>query len=186
MPVREALKLLISEGALQGLPNRSARIPLLSRRDVEQILELRRMLEGRAAFLAAQNVTTHHLESLTALQKHIDVTVANSRLKEYTALNRDFHFTIYRIADNAALLSLIRMLWLRMAPAIATSLGATQKNTQEFRRVGGSNHYRILKAFAARDAKAAEEAMCRDLMTPTKYPDYWRVLESFSRGSPVS
>jgi DNA-binding GntR family transcriptional regulator len=186
MPVREALKLLISEGALQGLPNRSARIPLLSRRDVEQILELRRMLEGRAAFLAAQNVTTHHLESLTALQKHIDVTVANSRLKEYTALNRDFHFTIYRIADNAALLSLIRMLWLRMAPAIATSLGATPKNTQEFRRVGGSNHYRILKAFAARDAKAAQEAMCRDLMTPTKYPDYWRVLESFSRESPVS
>jgi DNA-binding GntR family transcriptional regulator len=185
MPVREALKHLISEGALQGLPNRSAKIPLLNRREVEQIFTLRGMLEGRAAFLAAQNITTHQIDTLNAIQKRIEVAVTHGRLKEYTALNRDFHFMIYRIADDPTLLSLIRALWLRLVPAIAMSLGATIKNAQEFRRVGGSNHYRIMKAFVARDAGAAEEAMCRDLMTPTKYPDYWRIVERLSSGESI-
>ena len=182
MPVREALKHLISEGALQGLPNRSAKITLLNRREVEQIFTLRGMLEGRAAFLAAQNITTHQIDSLTAIQKRIEVAVTHGRLKEYTALNRDFHFMIYRIAEDPTLLSLIRALWLRLVPAIAMSLGATIKNAQEFRRVGGRNHYRIMKAFVARDAAAAEKAMRRDLMTPTKYPDYWRIVERLSSG----
>src|ERR1700736_2935673 len=43
-PVREAVKRLISEGAFEGLPNRSARVPLLDRREIQQILDLRSTL----------------------------------------------------------------------------------------------------------------------------------------------
>jgi DNA-binding GntR family transcriptional regulator len=40
-PVREAVKRLIAEGAFEALPNRSARVPLLDRREIQQILDLR-------------------------------------------------------------------------------------------------------------------------------------------------
>jgi DNA-binding GntR family transcriptional regulator len=49
MPVCEALKRLTAEGAFEALPNRSARIPILSRPVVKQTLELWVELEGRAA-----------------------------------------------------------------------------------------------------------------------------------------
>src|SRR3979411_443036 len=60
-PVRAAVKRLISEGALEGLPTRSARVPLLDRREIQQILELRILLESNAAALAAQNITLHQI-----------------------------------------------------------------------------------------------------------------------------
>jgi len=41
MPVREAIKRLISEGAFEGLPNRSARVPVLERREIQQLADLR-------------------------------------------------------------------------------------------------------------------------------------------------
>src|ERR1700678_207839 len=68
-PVREAVKRLISEGAFEALPNRSARVPLLDRREIQQILDLRIILESHAAALAAQNITLHQIERLRAMQK---------------------------------------------------------------------------------------------------------------------
>ena len=185
MPVREALKQLISERALEGLPNRSARVPLLDRREVEQIFNLRELLEGRAAYLAAQNVSSHDIGHLSEIQRRIDVTVAQGNVKEYMSLNRDFHFAIYRLANDPTLISVIRMLWLRLGSVVAMSLSATLDNIAEFRRVGANSHHQMIKAFIARDSSAAEQAMRRDLIGPTKYPDYWRVIEQLSQSSPT-
>ena len=54
MPAREALKRLISEGAFNAMPNRSARVPALQKLELMQLCELRQILESKAAFLAAQ------------------------------------------------------------------------------------------------------------------------------------
>src|ERR1700694_4844638 len=74
-PVREAVKRLVSEGAFEGLPNRSARVPLLDRREIQQILELRIMLESNAAALAAQNITLHQIEQLREIHKAMGTAV---------------------------------------------------------------------------------------------------------------
>jgi DNA-binding GntR family transcriptional regulator len=109
-PVREAVKRLISEGAFEGLPNRSARVPLLDRREIQQILDLRILLESNAAALAAQNITLHQIEQLRSLHKAMGSAVAVDDSQEYGELNRAFHFEIYRIADNKTLARLIEAL----------------------------------------------------------------------------
>jgi DNA-binding GntR family transcriptional regulator len=183
MPVREALKHLISEGALQALPNRSARIPILARREVEQIITLRCLLESRAAGLAAHNITSHQIQELKVIQEQIDATLPSRDLRKYTSLNRDFHFLIYGFADDATLLSLIRMLWLRMAPLLARSL-ETVKKPDELKKVASASHHRLIKAFVARDANAAADAMYKDLESLTKKPAYWAMVdEQFRRYS---
>ena len=75
-PVREAVKRLISEGAFEGLPNRSARVPLLDRREIQQILDLRILLESTAAALAAQNITLHQIEQLRSMHQAMGAAVA--------------------------------------------------------------------------------------------------------------
>jgi DNA-binding GntR family transcriptional regulator len=176
MPVREALRRLTSEGAFEALPNRSARVPTLSRRQVEQILDLRQQLEGKAAALAARNITLVQIEHLRALQNGIEQSVSSGDLHAFTSLNMAFHFEIYRIADNPVLIPLIQMLWLRMAPLVASTVPLLTTKTAASRRVGLDNHERMLAAFQARDPAAAEDAMRRDLLGLTKLPGYWESL----------
>lgn len=176
MPVREALRRLTSEGAFEALPNRSARVPALSRRQVEQILDLRQLLEGKAAALAARNITLVQIEHLRALQSGIEHSIENSDSHAHTSLNMAFHFEIYRIADNPTLVPLIQMLWLRMAPLVASTVGLLTSRPAAFRKVGTENHERLLAAFQARDPVAAEEAMRRDMLGLTKIPGYWESL----------
>src|SRR5450631_730215 len=177
MPVREALRRLTSEGAFEGLPNRSARVPTLNRRQVEQILELRQQLEGKAAALAARNITLVQIEHLRALQSGIEQSIEKGDSRTHTALNMAFHFEIYRIADNPVLIPLIQMLWLRMAPLVASTVLLLTSKRVAFRRVGCENHERLLAAFQARDPVGAEDAMHRDLLGLTKIPGYWESLE---------
>lgn len=176
MPVREALRRLTSEGAFEALPNRSARVPSLSRRQVEQILELRQQLEGKAAALAARNITLVQIEHLRALQNGMESSIATGDLHTFTSLNMAFHFEIYRIADNAMLIPLIQMLWLRMAPLVASIVPLLTSKPGPARRASADNHERMLAAFQARDPIAAEEAMRRDLLGLTKIPGYWESL----------
>jgi DNA-binding GntR family transcriptional regulator len=177
MPVREALRRLTSEGAFEGLPNRSARVPTLNRRQVEQILELRQQLEGKAAALAARNITLVQIEHLRALQSGIEQSIEKGDSRTHTALNMAFHFEIYRIADNPVLIPLIQMLWLRMAPLVASTVPLLTSKPAAFRRVGVENHEKLLTAFQARDPVGAEDAMHRDLLGLTKIPGYWESLE---------
>ena len=176
-PVREALRRLTSEGAFEALPNRSARVPMLNRRQVEQIIELRAYLEGKAAGLAARNITLVQIEHLRALQNGIDKSIEKGDSRAHTALNMAFHFEIYRIADNPVLIPLIQTLWLRMAPLVASTVLLLTSKPAAFRRLGKENHERLLAAFQARDPAGAEAAMHRDLRDLTKIPGYWDSLE---------
>ena len=176
MPIRQALRRLTSEGAFEARPNRSACIPVLTRRDVEQILELRQLLEGKAAAMATRNMTLEHNEYLRALQRKIESSFERADMRAQTELGRVFHFAIYRIADNEALLALIRMLWLRMGPIEASSVPLMIEKSAAARRVGLGNHASLLAAFHARDPVAAELSMHRDLLGLTTFPGYWESL----------
>ena len=67
MPVREAVQRLAAEGALEVLPNRAIRVPLMTRGRVEEILKVRLMLEGMAVEEAAARVDDAHIEDLESL-----------------------------------------------------------------------------------------------------------------------
>jgi len=177
MPVREALKRLTSEGAFEALPNRSARIPTLNRRQVEQILDLRQQLEGKAAYLAAKNVTLVQIEHLRSVQSEMASCIPKGDLREYVAANMAFHFEIYRIADNPVLLTLIQALWLRMAPLLASTISTFASDRKMLSRLGTTHHEQLLEAFQHRDPLAAEAAMREDLVTPTRFPGYWEAVE---------
>ncbi len=177
MPVREALKRLISEGAFEGLPNRSARVPSLKRHQVEEILDLRQDLEGKAAYLAAKNVTLRQIEHLRALQEQMTECAADGDVRRYAELNMTCHFEIYRIADSPVLLTLIQALWLRMGPILTSSVALIARDRQAFNRTGVHYHEEILDAFHKRDPAAAQAAMRADLITPTTARGYWEAIE---------
>lgn len=172
MPVREALKRLTAEGAFEALPNRSARIPILSPTVVRQILDLRVELEGRAAAQAVEHLAKRHIDELAALDRRMDAALEARRLQDYVALNMEFHFAIYRAAHNEPLLSLIEALWLRMAPVVAFNLTHTD-GEGPFDRAGRAHHGNIIRAFQAQDAQQAAAEIRADLLHPSTFARYF-------------
>ncbi len=172
-PVREAVKRLISEGAFEGLPNRSARVPVLDRRAIQQILELRITLESNAAALAAQNITLHQIEQLRAMHKAMGEAVAADDSNAYGRLNMAFHFEIYRIADNKTLATLIEALWLRMASFVSRTRSLMTADPAKAWQVACGQHETLLSAFQSRDAEAARSAMQDDLSALSRIDGYW-------------
>jgi DNA-binding GntR family transcriptional regulator len=179
-PVREAVKRLISEGAFEGLPNRSARVPLLDRREIQQILELRILLESNAAALAAQNITLHQIEQLRAMHKAMGTAVVADDSNTYGKYNMAFHFEIYRIADNRTLATLIEALWLRMAPFVSRTRSLITSDAGQAWQVACGSHEALLNAMQSRDAEAARSAMRADLSALSKIDGYWEGIESRS------
>ncbi len=176
MPAREALKRMISEGAFEAIPNRSARVPVLDKREIIQLSELRILLESNAAFLAAQNVTVHQIQHLREMHERMTAAAATQDLNEYKRLNMAFHFEIYRIADNKPLSHLIESLWLRMAPFISRAIGWMQTIPGRFDEIANGRHEEILVAFQRRDPEGARTAMRLDLSDIHDTGGYWDAM----------
>lgn len=184
MPVREALKRLTAEGAFEALPNRSARIPRLTKTQILQVLDLRKLLEGRAAEYATGHMSKRQLEGLTQLQDRMESMIARADTEQFTALNKQFHFTIYRIAGNEPLLGLIEALWMRMAPLVSWTGMMAAGDAAMLRRIGGTHHRELLAAFGAHDPGAADKAMQADLHEATQIPGYWEAIEKIGTAIP--
>jgi DNA-binding GntR family transcriptional regulator len=178
MPVREAVKRLISEGAFEGLPNRSARVPILSPREIQQLAELRLSLEPDAAAQAARNMTLHQLDDLQRMYDAMLTCVAARDFQGYKNRDTAFHFEIYRIADNKPLASLIDALWLRMAPFISRWIHAMAADPAAFDQIANRHHEVLLTAFRNRDPEAARAALRNDLACLAKTPQYFDALDS--------
>src|ERR1700676_5304421 len=67
MPVREALNRLAAERAIESLPNRSVRVPSLSKESLRDLMEARRAIEGLAVARAAANMDEATLTTLDQL-----------------------------------------------------------------------------------------------------------------------
>src|ERR1700750_1504433 len=67
MPVREALNRLTAERAVESMPNRSMRVPSLSRESLRDLMEARFAIEGLAVARAAANMEAPALEQLREL-----------------------------------------------------------------------------------------------------------------------
>ncbi|MEP7287243.1 MAG: GntR family transcriptional regulator [Chloroflexota bacterium] len=111
VPVREALKTLEAEGFVQIIPRRGAFVTEISPDDIEALYFARKILESQTAYHAAEKLTEQDLATLTALMSQMSEALAIQDFRRFSALNRSFHFVIYKAADNRYLLNTIASLW---------------------------------------------------------------------------
>ena len=172
-PVREALRRLIAEHALESLPNRSVRVPELTKSDVANIVKARVLVEGEAAFLAARNVSKKTIESLKRIKKE-EVELAGkgdrSKLKQN---NQRFHFTLYEACGNPVLFAMIQPLWLRYASlfSVAPLLLHADRKTGCYPR-----HSEVLNALKSGEPEAVRDAVISDITDGTKAEGFWDEL----------
>lgn len=111
VPVREALNKLQAEGFVEIIPRRGAFVTSISTRDMEDLYFARQVLEGQAAYFAAEKLTQPDVEHLAELTNSMDAALHEHDYARFNELNHDFHFTIYNAVGSRYLINMITTLW---------------------------------------------------------------------------
>ncbi len=109
-PLREALKVLASEGLLELLPHRGAQVTRLTAADLDEMFPVMGALEALAGELACARITEAELAEVRALHYQMVLHATRGELPEYFRLNQRIHEAIMAAARNPTLARLYRSL----------------------------------------------------------------------------
>lgn len=168
MPVREALRRLITEGALVQAPNRSFQVIPMTRERLSELTRVRVALEGMAVRLAIEYVDAMLVTTLTRLNDEMRSAIEPGRADDVLRANQEFHFAIYRAANSPQLFELIDMLWLRSGPYLADMLRTRSDAAEIFRR-GTVIHARLIRSLTRGDCDGVVRALSMDLERTADY-----------------
>jgi len=156
-PVREALRRLHAEGLVEVLPIRGAVVARWADHDLDEIFELRTLLEGYGARRASERVIPAELETLSSLCDEMDRRLHQRTKRAYdeiTELNLEFHQRIHRATGNKRLLVLLSNLI--QVPIVHHNF---HRYTPAELARSFSHHRELVDALGARDGDWAESVM---------------------------
>lgn len=156
-PVREAIRRLISDGALVFQGNRRVSVPLLSGTDVEQMIFARISIESELSRRATANLKPADIDQLEKLDQRLDQTISDGDVSGYLRLNHQFHETLYAHADSPILNDLAERLWLRFGPSLRVVCGRFGTHSLPDR------HKDIIASLRAKDAEKVAKATAQDI-----------------------
>ncbi|MGO4906974.1 GntR family transcriptional regulator [Pseudorhodobacter sp. W20_MBD10_FR17] len=150
-PVREAIRQLEADGLVAHIPRQGATIRVLDYSEVMELYEMRTVLEGTAARLAARAASDLELDELAALNADLGATTDTRTAYE---LNRQFHMTLLDAAKNRYLVKSVSALQKTLL-----ILGPTTLIEPVRAKDAVTEHEGILAALRDRDGLRAEAAM---------------------------
>lgn len=153
-PIREALLVLQTEGLLEAAPNRGATVRSYDVNDLEEMYELRALLEGHAARRAASRVTAEQLDELRASCDRFAALLDGNDVPALVAENNVFHETILRAAASDRLSGMVRQV-------VALPLVYKSYVWYSPAQASASHHYhrQLVKALERADGERAELVM---------------------------
>jgi DNA-binding GntR family transcriptional regulator len=159
MPVREALRRLEAIHVIKQQPGRAITVAELSVPELQEIRDIRVLLEGFAAKLATKVIAPRGIDRLARIaddmHRQWETTTDIGRMLR---ANREFHFGIYQAAKRPVLVSMIKSLWLRVAPffyEICRDNGHVDFSIEQ--------HLRAVDALRKRDPEGVAKAIAADI-----------------------
>lgn len=156
-PVREAIRRLSAENALDTLGNRRVVVPELNAQIFQDIYYLRQHVESELTRRAVRNITDLDIKQLAEIDNEIDSAIESGDIETYLERNNRFHFKIYGLANAPVLFRSALALWVQVGPSLRVNCG----------RYGTANlpdkHSELLDALANRNEEQAALAMAGDL-----------------------
>jgi DNA-binding GntR family transcriptional regulator len=111
IPVREALKTLATEGLITYQPQRGYFVTELPDQSIEQIYEVRSLLESETERLAVPHLGPAHTEAMRAHLRTQERAAEDHDAVGMIAANRSLHFNIFDRCENRWLVRFVTQLW---------------------------------------------------------------------------
>ncbi|MEO1107000.1 MAG: GntR family transcriptional regulator [Pseudomonadota bacterium] len=156
-PVREAIRRLISDGALVFQGNRRVSVPLISDSDIDQMKFARSSIESELSRRATPNLSPADIDELERIDQRLDSMIEDGDINGYLRLNHAFHKALYAHAQAPILRDLAERLWLRFGPSLRVVSGRFGTQSMPDR------HKDIIAALREGDANKAALATAQDV-----------------------
>ena len=151
-PVREALRQLELEGLVEIIPNKGARVTGITKKDIDDIYQIRYLLEGLSARWATEYITEEQIEKMEETLYLTEFHAKKGNFTQVYELDSQFHELMYEASGSKMLNHILTDFHMYVTRIRRTSLALDNrsKNSTE-------EHRAILDAIKARDAQKAEE-----------------------------
>ncbi len=153
-PIREALRLLASNGMLEIRANRGMFVRDLQINEVEGLYDIRAALDVLAGERAAERINAEHLQVLNHWMEEMAACVEANDTDAYYRANIAFHAAIVEISGNANLLSIYEAVCKQMSLFRRVSL-----SLPGYLRLSLQRHRRIVQAIKSKDSAKAASVM---------------------------
>jgi DNA-binding GntR family transcriptional regulator len=154
VPIREALRLLESEGFVVNVAHVGVTIAPISRQSIAEIYTILEGLESVSTRVAAQLARPEHFEELEALIAGMDVALEQGRADQWSQLNTRFHLLIGRLAAMPMLEQMLQRAlaeWARVSRHLFKDVLLHRANAAQ------REHRELVARMKARDLAGAEQ-----------------------------
>lgn len=167
-PVRQALLKMELDGIIEIIPRKGAFIKFLSMKDIKEVYQIRKALEGMAARLATENNIS--LATLSEYEKfYSDLLKKNAKLslEKIVDMGLEFHNFIIDSADNQRINNILKGLRVQLEMTRMFFLNPKQKRPRSLQSI--EEHLAIIAALKKRDPDLAEARMREHIANAENY-----------------
>jgi DNA-binding GntR family transcriptional regulator len=150
-PIREAFRQLESEGFLTVMPRRGAVVSKITRKEINDFYELKSLLEGYAARIAAGKINARGIQKLRKINDQLSEIAEKDDIEAFFLKNDEFHNVFISYCGNEKLLELLEDMvrrFMRFRLGALSVPGRLMKSIQQ--------HNGIIDALAKKDGHLAE------------------------------
>jgi len=158
-PLREALRLLSSEGLIELTPNKGAYVAQPSMRDMKEMFWVMSILKGACARECAEKIDEHGLKKLDDLHQRLEKHFETKNHEKYITVNHRYHILVQELAGKKILSELINGLRQKIL-----LYGYRQIYQPDRLKTSMQEHRHLHEAFKKRDPDAAERRMKEHLI----------------------
>lgn len=162
VPVRDALQILINIGIAVNVPRRGVIVRPFSRKLLDELFEVRKVLEGAAIQKAVHRATPELLDSLGELIRRQSEALKAVDVKRNEKLDDDFHRSLYRAIDNNVLNELIFNNWERIKQARSSST-IDPKHGRQWISTSIERHNKVIEALEEKDESMAYQIIIENI-----------------------
>jgi len=162
-PVREAFAQLYADGLVDFIPNKGVRVRGLTKKDIEDMYDIRSYIESISSLRASQTIKEFDIENLEKILAEENIFIKNNNFQQFIKTDFDFHYGIIKLSDSRIYENLLTsmMEYTKSARKNSISIGSRAKKAYE-------EHISILKAIKNRDTLNAPELMKIHIMNAKK------------------
>lgn len=153
-PVREALRQLVSDGLVIEVPNKGVFVKEFTVRDIDEIFDMRVMLESYGIQKSRKNLTTVRRQKLFELLDMLERSCARGDMEKYVQADEELHIRIVELGGNSL---------------VESTYDRVRSMNQQFRVLSLTSHQRfdesmvehrkLIHALAVGDVVTAEEVL---------------------------
>ena len=149
-PVREALRRLVADGLLMEIPNKGVFVKEFTCRDIEEIFDMRVMLESYAIQNSRRRMTSARLQKIFDILEKLERTYASGDLEAYTQNDEILHNRIVELSENSLVISTYDRVRSMNQQFRVLSLSSHQRFDESL-----EEHRQIVQALALGDVETA-------------------------------